>query len=327
MRRSVRAIFSEVIWRYGLSVTTVGIALVLTLLLWPWVEPQTTPLFLAAVAVTAWRGGMLPSLLATAFAVLTVDYFFNPPLGSFEVSVDNAASAFVFVIVALLISWIDAARRQAIRERDRLLVSEQQARAEAETANVAKDHFLAMVTHELRPPLGVILGWTRLLKNWHGGLGSTRDATVNRALEAIERNALVQKQLVEDLLDVSSITNGTFHIELRAINLISVIETAIETAAPSLAAKRIQLHVEYDHEASSIQGDYDRLQQVMWNLLSNAAKFTPEEGQVEVRLERAGDCARIVVQDTGTGIRSEFCPTSLTASGKPMKFDTKRMEA
>ena len=129
---------------------TVGAALLLTQLFWRWIEPQATPLFLAAIAVTAWRGGALPSLLATALAVLIVDYFFNPPLSAFEASVDNAASALVFVMVALLISWIDAKRKKALRERDRLLVIERQARAEAEKANEAKDQFLAMASYELR---------------------------------------------------------------------------------------------------------------------------------------------------------------------------------
>ncbi|HYP02338.1 MAG TPA: HAMP domain-containing sensor histidine kinase [Pyrinomonadaceae bacterium] len=317
MRQGARANLFEVIWRYGLSVATVGAALLLTLLLWRWIEPQATPLFLAAVAVTAWRGGVLPSLLATALAVVAVDYFFSPPVGAFEASVDNAAGAFVFVTVALLISWIDVSRKRALRERDRLLASEQQARAEAETANRAKDQFLAMVSHELRTPLAVILGWTRLLKDEVGEQGRAEngeqakalDATARmRALEAIERNALVQKNLVEDLLDVSRITNGKFRVEMRPINLVPVIETAIETVAPVFVAKRIKLHAEYDREAGFIHGDADRLQQVMWNLLSNAAKFTPEGGQVEVRLERAGGYARVVVHDTGAGITREFLP-------------------
>jgi signal transduction histidine kinase len=309
MGRAARAKLIEVTWRYGLGVATVGAALLLTLLLWRWIAPQATPLFLAAVAVTAWRAGVLPSLLATALSVFTVDYFFNPPVGGFEVSVDNTASAFVFVMVALLISWIDAARKRASRERDGLLASEQLARAEAEQANRAKDQFLAMVTHELRTPLAVILGWTRMLKGEHEGREDALDtASRIRALEAIERNALVQKQLVEDLLDVSSITNGKFRVEMRPTNLVSVIETAIDTIAPSFAAKRIELHTEYDPEIGHIDGDADRLRQVLWNLLSNAAKFTPEGGHVEVRLERAGGSARLVVHDTGAGIPREFLP-------------------
>jgi signal transduction histidine kinase len=318
MRQGVRANLLAAIWRYSWSVATVGAALLLTLLLWRWIEPQATPLFLAAVAVTAWRGGVLPSLLATLLAVVAVDYFFSPPLGAFEASVDNAAGAFVFVTVALLISWIDVSRKRALRERDRLLASEQQARAEAETANRAKDQFLAMVTHELRTPLAVILGWARLLKDEvgceqgreeNGAQAKPLDAIARmRALEAIERNALVQKNLVEDLLDVSRITNGKFRVKMRPMNLVPVIETAIETVAPSFAAKRIKLHAEYDREAGFIHGDADRLQQVLWNLLSNAAKFTPEGGHVEVRLERAGGYAHVVVHDTGAGIAREFLP-------------------
>jgi signal transduction histidine kinase len=309
MGRAARAKLIEVTWRYGLSVVTVGVALLLTLLLWRWIAPQATPLFLAAIAVTAWRGGALPSLLATALAVFTVNYFFKPPTGGFEVSVDNMTSAFVFVMVALLISWIDAARKRALRERDRLLASEQQARAEAEQANRAKDQFLAMVTHELRTPLAVILGWARMLKREHEGQEDALDtASRIRALEAIERNALVQKQLVEDLLDVSSITNGKFRVEMRPTDLVPVIESAIDTLAPSLAAKRIKLHTEYDQEVGYIDGDADRLRQVVWNLLTNAVKFTPEAGHVEVRLERAGRYARLVVHDTGAGIPREFLP-------------------
>ncbi len=309
MPRVARSKLLEVMWYYGLSVATVGAALLLTLLLWRWIEPQATPLFLAAVAVTAWRGGALPSLLATLLAVVAVDYFFSPPVGAFEASVDNAASAFVFVMVALLISWIDAARKKALREREELLASEQQARAEAETANRAKDQFLAMVTHELRAPLAVIRGWARMLKREDGAQGKSLDAESRmRALEAIERNALVQTHLVEDLLDVSRITTGKFSVEMRPTDLVSVIETAVEAITPSLATKLIKLHAEYDHDASFIKGDADRLGQVMWNLLSNAVKFTPEEGQIEVRLERAGHCARIVVRDTGAGISREFLP-------------------
>ncbi|HZG52595.1 MAG TPA: HAMP domain-containing sensor histidine kinase, partial [Pyrinomonadaceae bacterium] len=165
------------------------------------------------------------------------------------------------------------------------------------------------VTHELRTPLAVILGWTRMLKEEdEAPEGALDTASRIRALEAIERNALVQKQLVEDLLDVSSITNGKFRVEMRPTNLVSVIETAIDTIAPAFAAKRIELHTEYDPEVGYIDGDADRLRQVLWNLLSNAAKFTPEGGQVEVRLERAGGCARLVVHDTGAGIPREFLP-------------------
>ena len=309
MLRGSRAKFLEVVWRYGLSVASVGTALLLTLHLWRWIEPQATPLFLAAIAVTAWRGGLWASLLATLLAVLAVDYFFSPPVGSFEASVENAASAFVFVMVALLISCIDAARKKALQEREELLASEKQARAEAETANHAKDQFLAMVTHELRAPLVVILGWTRMLKSGEGEQGNSLDSEARiRALEAIERNALVQRQLVEDLLDVSSITTGKFSVEMRPTDLVSVIETAVEAIAPSLAAKQIKLHAEYDQDASLINGDADRLRQVMWNLLTNAVKFTTAQGQVEVRLERAGHCARIVVHDTGAGISREFLP-------------------
>ena len=115
MQPFTRARLFETAWHYGLGVAAVAAALLLTLLLWRWIAPHVTPLFLAAVAITAWRGGAKPSLLATTLAVLTIDYFVNPPLNAFEFSVGNTASAVVFVTVALLISWIDARRKQALR--------------------------------------------------------------------------------------------------------------------------------------------------------------------------------------------------------------------
>lgn len=118
----------------------------------------------------------------------------------------------------------------------------------------------------------------------------------------------MQKQLVEDLLDESRITAGKFRVDARPMELVPVIEEAIETVAPALAAKRIKLHAYYDHGAGFVHGDPERLQQVLWNLLSNAIKYTPEEGQIEVRRERAGAHARVIVYDTGAGIRRELLP-------------------
>jgi signal transduction histidine kinase len=273
------------------------------LLLWNWIEPQATPLFLAAVAFTAWRCGKYPSLFATFLAVLSIDYFFNPPLYTFEISVDNAASAAVFTAAAILISWIDGDRKHALRERDRLLTSEREARRHAEQANRHKDVFLAMVTHELRAPLNTILGWTNLLKK------GTLDAEKTRhAVTVIERGARTQSRLVEDLLDISRIRTGKFHIDARPIELRTIIEAAIESVAPAIAAKRIRLHRDMDARIGAVSGDAERLQQVVFNLLSNAAKFAREEGQIEIRLTRAGTCARLVVYDDGVGIRPDFLP-------------------
>ncbi len=288
---------------YGVGAGSVAAALLLTLLLWNWSEPQATPLFLAAVAFTAWRCGKYPSLFATFLAVLSIDYFFNPPLFTFEISVDNAVSAAVFAAAALLISWIDGERKTALRDRDRLLTSEREARRRAEEANRHKDVFLAMVTHELRAPLNTILGWTNLL-----GKGTLDAKKTRHAVAVIERGARTQAQLVEDLLDVSRIKTGKFHINARPIELRDVIDAAIQSVAPAIASKRIRLHRDFDREIGPVSGDAERLQQVVWNLLSNAVKFTREEGQIEICLTRAGMHARLKVYDDGAGIRPDFLP-------------------
>jgi signal transduction histidine kinase len=303
MRQLSQNKFIESAANYGFGAASVAAALSLNLLLDNWMEPRATPLFLAAVAVTAWRGGKYPSLFATALAVFSIDYFFQTPLRAFEASVENVVNTVVFVLVALLISWIDAERKNALRERNRLLTSERQARAAAENANRAKDVFLAMVTHELRSPLNAILGWTQVMRK-----NKLDAAKTEHALTVIERNSQLQKQLIEDLLDISRVRAGNFRINPRPVALQTVIEAAVETVAPAIAAKRIKLHREFDGQIGQVNADPERLQQVVWNLLSNAVKFTPEEGQIGIRLECAGKSARLGIYDTGAGIGKEFLP-------------------
>ncbi len=183
-----------------------------------------------------------------------------------------------------------------------LFAREQAARAEAETANRAKDEFLATLSHELRTPLNAILGWAQLLR-------AHRDpATVERALETIERNAKLQAQLVEDLLDLSRIVAGKVRLDTRPVNVPAVVEAAVDSVRPAAAAKGIELAVGLDPTATPVLGDPDRLQQVLWNLLSNAVKFTPRGGQVQVRLDRTDSQVRIRVTDSGQGIRPEVLP-------------------
>lgn len=293
----------NIIARYGLAVLSVLTALVITQLLWRWVEPHPTSLFLAAVTVSAWYGGLRPSLLATALAAVAVDYFFIAPIYHLELSLDNTVRTSVFVLVALLISWVDAARKRAIKERDVMLVREQEARRMAESANRAKDEFLAMVTHELRTPLSVITGWAGILLK-----GDVNEEASKAALETIKRNAEIQRHLIDDLLDISRITSGKLRVEAKETDLVSVIEEAVAVVALSTQAKGIRLHAEYDWAAVTVIGDPKRLQQVFWNLLSNAVKFTPDGGRIDVRLEHVDSLARVTVSDTGKGIDPEFLP-------------------
>jgi CheY-like chemotaxis protein/two-component sensor histidine kinase len=166
-----------------------------------------------------------------------------------------------------------------------------------------KDEFLATLSHELRSPLNAMLGWTRLLNS-----RKFDEATTARALQTIERSAKSQAQLVEDLLDVSRIIQGKLRLNTRPVELVSVIEAAIETVRPAAQAKEIGIQSVLDPAAGPVAGDSDRLQQVVWNLVSNAIKFTPKGGCVQVRLERVNSHVEITVTDTGQGIESEFVP-------------------
>jgi signal transduction histidine kinase len=196
-----------------------------------------------------------------------------------------------------------ARHREMEEDRARLLAAEREARAAAEAAGVMKDEFLATLSHELRTPLNAIVGWARLLRS--GTLDAERTA---RALETIERNAHSQSRLIEDLLDVSSIISGKMSLEVRPIQLAPVLDAALDAVRPAAEAKAIRLERSLTPEMVMIQGDPDRLQQVVWNLLANGVKFTPEGGSIRVSLERRGQRAVIAVSDTGRGIEPEFLP-------------------
>jgi signal transduction histidine kinase/DNA-binding response OmpR family regulator len=196
-----------------------------------------------------------------------------------------------------------AERKQAEEERAQLLVREQAARAEAEQANRTKDEFLATLSHELRTPLSAILGWSHLVRS-----GRLDEPQMSRAFETIERNARSQSQLIDDLLDVSRIITGKLQIEPRPVDIRAVIEASIDAVRPSFEAKNIQFEIVMDQEGSLVPGDPNRLQQIFWNLFSNAAKFTPEGGHVRVEGKCDSSEIRISVSDSGVGITPEFLP-------------------
>jgi signal transduction histidine kinase/CheY-like chemotaxis protein len=193
--------------------------------------------------------------------------------------------------------------QQELEGRRQSLAREHAARAEAERANRMKDEFLATVSHELRTPLNAILGWSHVLR-----AGKPDEATVARALEVIERNAQTQAQLIEDILDASRVIAGNLRLNRGPVDLAVVINAAIDSVRLTAEAKAIQLGVILDPSARRLQGDASRLQQVVWNLLANAIKFTSPGGRVDVRLERADGRAQITVRDTGEGVAAEFLP-------------------
>jgi PAS domain S-box-containing protein len=195
-------------------------------------------------------------------------------------------------------------RKRAELERERLMQVEQRLRQEAESANRAKDEFLAIVSHELRSPLNALRGWGFLL-----GSAKTVDASlIERATQAIKRNVDHQARLIDDLLDTSRIMSGKLTLERRPLDFVEVVQTALETVRPSAQAKRITLEFSTGEPHVTLEGDTARLQQIAVNLLTNAVKFTPEEGKVTARIDLAQDVVRLSVTDTGAGIDPEFLP-------------------
>ncbi len=197
----------------------------------------------------------------------------------------------------------EAELQAQIEARSRLLSSEKLARSEAERANRLKDEFLATISHELRNPLNAILGWAHMLR-----LGKLTDVNAERAVETIYRNAKSQAQLVSDLLDVSRIISGKLRLDVRTVDLIYIINAAIDSIRPAADAKGIRIQAMLDPAAGPISGDADRLQQIVWNLLTNAVKFTPKGGRIQVKVQRINSHVEIVVSDSGVGISKEFLP-------------------
>jgi len=207
-------------------------------------------------------------------------------------------------LVSVLSLVLDVtARKLAEEERTALLVRERDARRQAEESDRLKDEFLATLSHELRTPLTSILGWATLIRQ-----GEFEEANFDRAIETIERNARSQARLIDDLLDVSRIITGNLRLQIRPIDLVSVVEAAKDGLRPTAEAKRITLHTELEPESCLVKGDPNRLRQVIWNLVLNAIKFTPRGGNVTVSLECAEPYVRLKVSDTGEGIPPEFLP-------------------
>jgi signal transduction histidine kinase len=234
----------------------------------------------------------ITSAAAAAAALVNDEYPQVNPLSIREVMLLGQSLEFA----ADLLSQRERARTENLRQAEA-------AREEAEAANRTKDEFLAVLSHELRTPLNPILGWSNLLRN--GRLDAEKTAF---ALETIERNARLQTQLIEDLLDVTRIMQGKLALKMTPVNLVSIIEAAIETVRLAAETKAIQVQTDLDSAIGPVLGDATRLQQVVWNLLSNAVKFTAKGGQITIRLSQIGSHAQIEVIDSGKGIHPNFLP-------------------
>ena len=194
-------------------------------------------------------------------------------------------------------------KRRIETEREYLLQSERTARSEAERSSRMKDEFLATLGHELRTPLNAILGWSQVLRRVDDA-----SAEISEGLEIIERNARAQAQIIEDLLDMSSIISGKVRLHMRKVDLASVVEASVNAVRPAAETKGIELKIAVDPSTFAVRGDPNRLQQVFWNLLTNAVKFTPRAGRVYVTLERVSSRCCVSVADNGEGIDPAFLP-------------------
>jgi signal transduction histidine kinase len=231
--------------------------------------------------------------------------------GLYDTGLGTALFAMSLVAVFVALVWrtaaeltaVDAERRHAEQERTDLLEREQLARAEVERANRLKDHFLATLSHELRTPLNAILGYARMLRT-----GAIPPDKRSKAIEIIERNATAQNQLVDDLLDMSRMTTGRIRLDRQPVSIAAALQEAIESVKPSAEAAGVRVETDIDVFAGMVNGDDGRLRQVFWNLLTNAIKFTPAGGSVNVSLETEADAVRISIRDTGIGIDRDFLP-------------------
>ena len=205
-------------------------------------------------------------------------------------------------LILLAIEDVTAAK-ELERTRAALVEREQALRAAAEQATQAKDRFLAVLSHELRSPLQSMLGWVRMLRSGHLSTANT-----DRALDVIERNTALQARLIEDLLDVSRITAGVLQLDLAPMLVASAVQTVIENLRPAANAMRIRLVLSIEDGVGPIQGDVARVQQIVGNLVSNAMKFTPSGGRIEVRIARRGSEVEVQVSDTGAGISPDQLP-------------------
>jgi PAS domain S-box-containing protein len=207
-------------------------------------------------------------------------------------------------LIGIVLVFRDASeRREAERRKQAVLDREQEARREAEALSRSKDEFVATVSHELRTPLNAIFGWVRLLRG-----GNLNDAQRAHALEVVERNTRAQAQLIEDLLDMSRVVTGHLRLDLRRVELPSVIHAAVDAVRPASAAKELTIALDLDPRVGPISGDPDRLQQIVWNLLTNSVKFTNKGGRIDISLKAEGSDAVLSVKDTGIGMSAELLP-------------------
>lgn len=238
--------------------------------------------------------GRLPGAMLVALAFLAVLLGWN---------LSPVMHRLLLAGLAVIVVWMQVSRTRQDVARGALLVREQSARSAADAANRARDDFFSTISHELRGPLNAILGWVGVLRS-----GPLDEARTTHGLETIERNARAQARLISDLLDVSRIIGGRLRLEMREVDLVEVIDQMAESVLPVAESRNIHVQTHLPPAGVTVSADRSRIEQVMENLFSNALKFTPRDGRVDVRLACDDGQARITVSDSGRGIRPEFLP-------------------
>ena len=288
-----RAQVRSAIFSYGIAVLAVAASTVLTRLLWDVGDSAIFPMFFAAVVMAAWYGGFGPGLFATAASGLTTAFLLMPPVHSFKVARDDILRLLVFTLVSLLTSSLHAATRRA---RDH----ERSAKEAAEQASAAKARFLAMVSHELRNPLNPIALTAAALEQ-----DPSLPTEVKQDMALIRHNVDLEVRLIEDLLDLSRLGAGKLRLRPEPLDLRQPLAEAVRVCQQDLHDKQIELRQQLPDEPLTVVADAGRLEQVFWNLLRNAIKFTSEHGRIDLRAYRDSDTVTVEVRDTGIGIEPQ----------------------
>ncbi len=303
MQMATRSEVGARVLRYMVAFWTVGLAFAATLLISPLMQPGISPLFLLAVMISAWRGGLGAGLLATLLSALASAFVFIPPFYSLRIDRNYLLQLVVFTFAAVIIGSLSAARRRAEEEREALLAREQKARIEAEQANAVKDEFLAAVSHELRTPLTTIKTLTRVMQRRNPSERERREYLHDIASECDR-----QIDLVHNLLDLSRIKAGGVQIEPHRVDAGETLRACEKIERVEAAEHNHELSVELAPGLPFVRADHSALRRALCTIVENAIRYTPYGGRIVLRARPEGNEVVIEVEDTGCGIAAEDLP-------------------